>query len=450
MANIIIGARPLVAHVLQTFRLAEDLKSRGHVVTYALSAIHLRRLVESQGFNFYSLSFLGNPTSTRTSPGLLDKLPLIGQIRRTRRLLKPVNESLMNGPATQAMIDALAPDLVIIDSTAIKYAIPFLARNIPMVMVSPTLPSEWDDDAPHTHSHQIPTASRLSRYYGKWEWVRHRLVRHIKWKMGLTEYSGFRRIAEHYGLSYSQLTNRAPLAVRVRLPQIILCPAAFDFPRAERPNRYFLDSGVWPDYREDAAEQEFPWHRLMPDRPMVYCSFGTRLPEDRHYKESAGRLLKEIIEAFSEQSQFQLVVSVGPSTALSTFGSVPDHVIIVNKWIPQIKVLSHAAVHITHGGFASVRESIECKVPMIVVPFDADQPGNAARVVYHQLGVRVLPNKITGPELVEMSRQVHASPAYKENIHKMKSEFDRQRARQSAADVIEESLAKKSPAQNHP
>src|SRR5436853_7274666 len=96
------------------------------------------------------------------------------------------------------MIDTRALYLVIIDSAAIKYAIALLGRSIPIVMVSPTRPSEWDDDAPHTHSHQIPTSSRLSRYYGKWEWVRHRLVRHIKWKLGLTEYSGFRRIAEHY------------------------------------------------------------------------------------------------------------------------------------------------------------------------------------------------------------------------------------------------------------
>jgi zeaxanthin glucosyltransferase len=99
-----------------------------------------------------------------------------------------------------------------------------------------------------------------------------------------------------------------------------------------------------------------------------------------------------------------------------------------------------AAVHITHGGFASVRESIECEAPMIVVPFDADQPGNAARVVYHQLGVRAFPNQTTSSELVELCRQVYASPAYKENIHKMKVEFDRQRARQSAADLIEELL----------
>ena len=116
----------------------------------------------------------------------------------------------------------------------------------------------------------------------------------------------------------------------------------------------------------------------------------------------------------------------------------------MNKWIPQIRVLSKAAVHITHGGFTSVRESIETEVPMIVIPFDADQPGNAARIVYHNLGVRVLPNELVGAKLVELTRQVYTSPSLKENVRNMKIAFDRQRSKQSAADVVESLLREKS------
>jgi MGT family glycosyltransferase len=129
---------------------------------------------------------------------------------------------------------------------------------------------------------------------------------------------------------------------------------------------------------------------------------------------------------------------------MSAFGSLPDNVIIMNKWIPQIRVLSKAAVHITHGGFTSVRESIETEVPMIVIPFDADQPGNAARIVYHNLGVRVLPNELVGAKLVELTRQVYTSPSFKENVRNMKIAFDRQRSKQSAADIVESLLREKS------
>jgi len=41
---------------------------------------------------------------------------------------------------------------------------------------------------------------------------------------------------------------------------------------------------------------------------------------------------------------------------------------------------------------------------------------------------------------VGLAEQVHASPRYKENLVKMKAEFDAHRARHSAADLIESML----------
>jgi len=442
VANIVIGTRPMVAHLMQTFRLAKDLESRGHVVTYALGVSRLGALAESQGFRFYHLRLL-NESSKPESPNVLEKLvPQVGELRRKRQETKEVFKALVDGTALRTMVKDLEPDLIITDSTAIKYAVPFVAWKIPTIMVSPTLPSEWDDNVPHTHSHLIHTASRLNRYRCKVEWVRHRTVRHIKWMLGFSEYSDFRAVAEHHGLSYSQLVDRKPLAVRVRLPQMILCPREFDFPRARRAGTYFLDSGVWPDYL--TKDNDFPWDRLKPNMPLAYCSFGTRLPEYGKLKTNVTQLLRKIIEAFAAQNEFQLVVSVGSKFDMSAFGSLPDNVIIMNKWIPQIRVLSKAAVHITHGGFTSVRESIETEVPMIVIPFDADQPGNAARIVYHNLGVRVLPNEFVGAKLIELTRQVYTSPSFKENVHNMKIAFDRQRSKQSAADIVESLLREKS------
>lgn len=442
MANIVIGTRPMVAHLMQTFRLAKDLQSRGHVVTYALGATRLGALAESQGFRFYHLRLL-NDLSGLESSNFIDKLvPQVGELRRKRLEAKAVCKALVNGSALRTMVEDLAPDLIITDSTAIKYAVPFVAWKIPTIMVSPTLPSEWDDNVPHTHSHLIPTASRFNRYRCKVEWVRHRTVRHIAWMLGFSEYSDFRAVAEHYGLSYSQLVDRKPLAVRVRLPQIILCPRDFDFPRTGRPGTFFLDSGVWPDYL--TTDNDFPWDRLKPNMPMAYCSFGTRLPEYGRLQTKATQVLREIIAAFAGQHEFQLVVSVGSKFDMSAFGSLPDNVIIINKWIPQIRVLSQAAVHITHGGFTSVRESIETEVPMIVIPFDADQPGNAARIVYHNLGVRLFPNEFVGTKLLDATRQVYTTPSFKENLHKMKIAFDHQRAKQSAADIVESLLREKS------
>jgi MGT family glycosyltransferase len=247
-------------------------------------------------------------------------------------------------------------------------------------------------------------------------------------------------MARHYGLSLSGLFDHERSMEYLRLPEMCLCPAAFDFPRELRPNRYFLDSGVRPAEPEGGAGEDFPWERLRSDMPTIFCSFGSILSESRRWQRVVRNVLREIIEAFSNESRFQLVVGVGGKFDISEFDSVPDHILVINKWIPQIKMLRRASVHITHGGFSSVRESIECQVPMIVIPFVNDQPGNAARVVYHNLGVRVMLNKVVGAEIVKQSKQLIDSPIYKENLRRMKLEFDHQRAKQSAADLIESHL----------
>ena len=45
---------------------------------------------------------------------------------------------------------------------------------------------------------------------------------------------------------------------------------------------------------------------------------------------------------------------------------------------------------VTHGGLNSIRESIALGVPMLVCPVDLrwDWPSNAAKVVFHGLGLR--------------------------------------------------------------
>jgi UDP:flavonoid glycosyltransferase YjiC (YdhE family) len=56
--------------------------------------------------------------------------------------------------------------------------------------------------------------------------------------------------------------------------------------------------------------------------------------------------------------------------------------------MPQLQMLSHARMMITHCGLHSLMECASRGVPMIAFPLGFDQFGNAARVVYHGLGLR--------------------------------------------------------------
>jgi zeaxanthin glucosyltransferase len=446
MANILISIDPAVSHLFQTFNFANDLKTRGHIVTYVLADDSRRAYVESHGFHFYHFRPALNLPDEK-SPSLSGRLvPIVRKIRRLRQRARAWHNSFLDKQAFQALAETLTPNLVVLETNMPIYAFPLLGLKIPVILVCSNWPQGYRDNAPQEKSHFIPTSSRLSRYRCLFEWAWFRTQKYVSVRltgfflMGMDVYKFYRRAARHYGLSAQDLFDRERSMEYLRLPEMCLCPAAFDFPRELRPNRYFLDSGVRPADPEDGADEDFPWDRLSSDIPTILCSFGSILSESRRWRGVVRNVLREIIGAFSNESRFQLVVGVGAKFDISEFDSAPSHILVVNKWIPQIKILRRASVHITHGGLSSIRESIECKVPMIVIPFISDQPGNAARVVYHNLGVRVMLSKVVGAEIVKQSKRLVDSPIYKESLGKMKLEFDHQRAKQSAADFIESRL----------
>ena len=447
MANIVICTTSAISHLFQTFNFANDLKARGHAVTYLLIDDSLRSFVESRGFRFHQFRMVGDYPANKP-PSRLEKLvPMARWLRRFRWYAQERRNALLEGQVLQSQVETFNPDLVVLETNLAIYALPLVGRKIPVILVCQHWPCGYRDGVPYPDSHFIPTSSRLSRYRSLFDWARFRTGKYIKMKLfgylflGVNIFKYYRWAAKRYGLSSPSFFKRERPIEYLGLPEVCLCPAAFDFQRPPRPDCYFLDSGVRPDDPEGASDEAFPWDRLSQHTPMVFCSFGTILSKSRRWQALVRKVLRKIIQAFSDQSDFQLVVSVGAGFEISESSRAPDRIIITNKWVPQLKMLRRASVHITHGGFSSVRESIEYRVPMIVIPFDVDQPGNAARVVYHKLGFRVMPRQVAGGEIVELCRQLNGSPAYKENIRKMKLEFDRQRAKQSAADLIESHLS---------
>jgi len=71
---------------------------------------------------------------------------------------------------------------------------------------------------------------------------------------------------------------------------------------------------------------------------------------------------------------------------------------MVVDFAPQLAMLSRASVMITNGGLGTIKECIWSCVPMIVLPCSFDQPGNAARVVYHRIGfhdsIQITPDRL--------------------------------------------------------
>lgn len=62
----------------------------------------------------------------------------------------------------------------------------------------------------------------------------------------------------------------------------------------------------------------------------------------------------------------------------------------LERFVPQVELLSHVNVLVTHAGMTSVLEAVEQGTPMLAIPFAYDQPGNAKRIEFHEAGLAVM------------------------------------------------------------
>ncbi|CAG9830887.1 unnamed protein product [Diabrotica balteata] len=97
----------------------------------------------------------------------------------------------------------------------------------------------------------------------------------------------------------------------------------------------------------------------------------------------------------------------------------PDNVIL-HKWLPQEDILAHpnCKLFITHAGFLSTIETIYHEVPVLAIPFVADQDLNALRMVDTGVGLSTKLHDITEPKLDFMLHELLYNKTYTRNVQK--------------------------------
>ncbi|KAG5678232.1 hypothetical protein PVAND_007924 [Polypedilum vanderplanki] len=91
--------------------------------------------------------------------------------------------------------------------------------------------------------------------------------------------------------------------------------------------------------------------------------------------------------------------------------------VMIQKWLPQADLLAHPKIRlfITQGGQQSMEETIDRTVPTIVIPFLADQDGNAKRMEQRNFGKHLDLNSLSEEKLRTTIHEM-VKPIYKENI----------------------------------
>lgn len=210
--------------------------------------------------------------------------------------------------------------------------------------------------------------------------------------------------------------GRATAASVLALPVVYMCPREFDVAEAEPAGhpRYYIE----PLVDLERAQARFEWHRLDAARPLLLCSFGSQ----HRVVSRAKRVIQAVIDAMAAKPRWQAVVSLGQSFVAEEFMSVPVNVVLA-RMVPQLDLLKQSAIMVTHGGLGSVKECIFFGVPMIVVPFDMDQPVNALRVVHHGLGLMRTPETVSAGELRSMIETIEQDDSFKRRSAVMQRRF---------------------------
>jgi zeaxanthin glucosyltransferase len=215
---------------------------------------------------------------------------------------------------------------------------------------------------------------------------------------------------------------------RLALPEIVLCPAAFQLPGGPQDDRRYLADFV------DLDRREAPLPELADvGRPLVYCSLGSSAPSYPH----AERFFAAVVGASRIRRDWSFVLHVADHPAPQAYAAQEPN-LHVHRWVPQLSLLRDASVMVTHGGLNSIMECIHFQVPMVIVPGARDQPGNAVRAVHQGLAVTAAMRSLTPALLVDLVDQTMRNPRLRASLAAMKQAMAAEPGLVSAVAFVEE------------
>ncbi|MDT9722443.1 glycosyltransferase [Paenibacillus sp. ClWae2A] len=393
------------SHFPPTLELARRLVTKGYRVLY-LGFENLECTVRQEGFDYYSIK--------RTGEAVFLRMKLEFQYFRLSKIYKDLFKEIKDVLVSERVT------IVLYDITRFHlYYLPALETDIPII-------SFWTNSGETHFNHrvapnssiEIPNGSIKGTLIATSLWVTRYIRREFfKPKINLYKYcfpfSKLRREARFRNLLWRYSLD----GYYLESPKIIFGPYEFEFLYSNENRRSY--SGLCVDLNRDETGIFFEWERLEDDKPIIYCSLGTM---SNRYEESIS-FFRTVIEAFRQRKGWKLVMNIGNIQDIKCLGEIPENVIIGNK-IPQLSIIRRSALVLSHGGFGTIKECIALSVPMVIFPCIYDQPGNAARVEYHQIGECYGISHVDSKMLIEIIQRMLASKVYKDNIVLMKERIN--------------------------
>ncbi len=401
-------------HLIPLLSLAQELKHRGHRVTF-FEKPKIKERVLQAGLEFFPISAGTKPKQKKPTKGQSGPLSELSTLRfNLNRIIEDVRAFMQETPAalTSAKVNALIVNEVVLTGPTVAQIL-----GLPYFVISTSVPHifGWDDYPRLSGYRYSPNClSWLPRVF--LELSCHHMRGPIR--------NALDRYRQEAGLGpVKEVPSRFPC-----LAHITQLPQCLDLPRNSLP-RDFCYAGPFLS-KTARPSVDFPWECL-DGRPLIYATLGTT-------RNVQSRVLRLIAEA-CQGLHVQLVISLGNRFDSASFADLPGKP-LVTQYAPQLELLKLAQIVITHGGSNTVFETLMAGKPMIVIPLAYDQPAIAARLARLQLA-EVLPiMHLSSRRIRNAVETIQSNNRFYDAAFEMQSKLQSLRGSERAVDVIEDSL----------
>jgi zeaxanthin glucosyltransferase len=314
-----------------------------------------------------------------TRRGMVETLRFQAEARSDDLLWEPVETAR----AVQRILDEVRPDQVIVDHLAFSARLALLAsgtRHADVVLGHPSALPVGDEVygfPPAWPAAFEPEEEDLDELHALCVRVRDRFT--AQWNDALAV------------LAPSMRPSRDAFAEAGDVLLLNYPEELHDPDRSELlPPHAFIGSAV----RREAPEAEVQdWIDAGGD-PIVYVSLGSFLSVRDDVLARIAAALRDL--------DVRVALATG-STDRAALGDIPSDW-LVRPFLPQVTLLGHADLAVTHGGNNSVTEAATAGVPMLVLPLSTDQFAGAAALEEAGLGIALAPNVATVTELRQAAK----------------------------------------------
>jgi UDP:flavonoid glycosyltransferase YjiC (YdhE family) len=252
-------------------------------------------------------------------------------------------------------------------------------------------------------------------------------------QLALRTYADVQQHAESVFFALGLALNDFIFNAMVRVPDhyLQLSVPSFEYPRRDLPRSFRFIGALPPSLAPGFHEPEW-WPELSSGKPVVVVTQGTLANED---------LTELIVPTMRALAGLELLLIVataradGPDEVRRLVGAVPANA-RVEGYVPFSRLLPHASVLVTNGGYGGVHVALHNAVPLVVAGDTEDKADVCARVQWSGVGLDMRTGRPTDAAIREAVLTVLAEGRFAAAAKRMCEEFARHRPLDAIVDLV--------------